>query len=1051
MNERAQRDEVVGFLRAQVMGPVGGSSETLEEPPTTRYILGVLYPKAVSTDVAFEDSDEPEVDGGATDKLLAGAADDPVALSSQWMPSSVGVSFYIEAPEIDVFTDGYSYVEIGGGGTTGKRWQRMRLGSDEPLRIPAPTAQTRHRVKQRVLQGRAWVDVFWRRTGRGHVATVTLLNAEEHAEGSPPDPEQAILQAALRVAAVGGRIREYPEMRLLSRDPEEQELSLQYRHRRAYAIGHGAATNWEETAKGEADWVEVDFLPRFETPQLVPRSDDRSVLSLARLAASSTNPEWFKAGLTDFVGDYRRWIDEISQGDPDNPGWLGPARDRVLQRLDAAASRMDAGVQLLTSDTPDSARARRAFALANAVVLRAMRHGQPDLAGRPQPRGDVRLPTGYDHLDYSWRPFQLAFQLLTLPSLNDDQHADRDLVDLLWFPTGGGKTEAYLGLAAFSIFLRRLSQPHREEGTVVLTRYTLRLLTAQQFQRAATMICAAEIVRRSNVEELGTQPVDIGLWVGQEATPNDLARAREVLEDLRQAERPTSPFQLDRCPWCGTRLAPERRSEDDADYGVRVTNDDFVFFCPLDSCPFHERIPANVVDDVLYREPPTFLIATVDKFARLAWVPEAGAFLGATGRPPPSLIIQDELHLLSGPIGTTVGLYEAAIDTVITAKGGRPKTIASTATIRRADEQTKGLFGRRAGVFPPAGLDADDSYFSQTDAEAAGRLYVGIMSQSVTPTFGLVHVSAALAEAPRALSETLEETATDAYWTQVVYHNSLRELGKTVTLARDDIPARIRVITADEAKMRRIGDDSVEELTSNVPGRQLPAILDRMASRHGEADALDLVACTNMLSVGVDVPRLGLMVVNGQPKTTSEYIQATSRVGRASDRPGLIVVLYSPTKPRDRSHYESFRNYHASLYRHVEPTSVTPFALPSRNRSLHAALVILARHLLGASANGQAGSFDPQAPETRKVVEQILTTVDRVDPREHDATARHLDRLLAEWGSRIAENRRLSYRNVSRSEASLLKDFGAVGDGWDTLHSMRNVDRTCRLRVIGAE
>ena len=193
------------------------------------------------------------------------------------------------------------------------------------------------------------------------------------------------------------------------------------------------------------------------------------------------------------------------------------------------------------------------------------------------------------------------------------------------------------------------------------------------------------------------------------------------------------------------------------------------------------------------------------------------------------------------------------------------------------------------------------------------------------------------------------------------------------------------------------------------------------------------------------------MLVNGQPKTTSEYIQATSRVGRTSDRPGLVIALYSSTKPRDRSHYESFRGYHASLYRHVEPTSVTPFALPSRNRGLHAALVILARHLLGAGENEDAARFDPRAPSTHAAVQRVLSVVDRVDARERKATERHIQRLLDEWQARIDEDDRLRYQTSSRGQPSLLKDFGDWGDGWDTLHSMRNVDRTCRLRVIGAE
>lgn len=1056
MTPSEQRESVVDFVRSQLMGPLDGEDETLEEPPTMRYVVGTLYPQDVDTVIILEE-DEPEGPSGADqDDVLGGRAEDPVTLSSQRMPSSVGISFYSEAGSLDVVATGARYHEVDVDGDAGESrsrrvWRREALGDGLPVRLRAPEGRDRVRETRDVFDGHGKVHVFWRPSGNGHLVTVTLLNARVGAGDGPPEPSDVIAQAGLRVHAVGGSIAEYPDVELLTTDTEEHELALQYRRHRTYAVGHGAAADWNETGPGEAEWVAVDFVPAHETPQLVPKRDDREILRLDVLANADADVAGLERGLRDFVGAYRTWIEGLPTLHTDVPPWMQPARDRVLDRLHQAADRMDEGVDLLTGESEESHQARRAFALANLAVTRAMRHGRDDLAGRVHDRGDVDLPDSYDGLDHAWRPFQLAFQLLVLPSASSVDHEARELVDLLWFPTGGGKTEAYLAIAAHVIFLERLRDPDTEHGTVVITRYTLRLLTAQQFQRASTMVCAAELIRQDNEDELGQEPITIGLWVGRGATPNTIAQAKEVHDELIEAERPGAPFQLDRCPWCGTRSAPERRTEDPGDYGVHVTNRDVVLHCTHEPCPFSDRLPANVVDDVLYGRPPTFLIATVDKFARLTWVPEAGVFLGAGASSAPSLIIQDELHLLSGPLGTTVGLYECAIDAVIAAEGGRPKVIASTATIRRADDQSKGLFGRHARVFPPPGLESDDSWFSRTADDEPGRLYVGVMSQSVTPTFALVHLAAGVAEAPVALESSLSEDALDAYWTQVVYHNSLRELGKTVTLARDDVPARIRVITDDESRMRDLGDDGVEELTSNVPGQRLAGILSRMGTPRSDPDALDLVACTNMLSVGVDVPRLGLMVVNGQPKTTSEYIQATSRVGRSSGRPGIVFVLYSGTKPRDRSHYESFRGYHGSLYRHVEPTSVTPFALPSRTRSLHAGLVILARHLLGASQNQEAISFDVEGEKTREALDQLLAVVERVDPREVDATRQHLERLLDEWETRQKQDHRLSYYDASLSIPSLLKNFGANGDGWETLHSMRSVDRTCRLRVYGAE
>jgi hypothetical protein len=364
-----------------------------------------------------------------------------------------------------------------------------------------------------------------------------------------------------------------------------------------------------------------------------------------------------------------------------------------------------------------------------------------------------------------------------------------------------------------------------------------------------------------------------------------------------------------------------------------------------------------------------------------------------------------------------------------------------------------GLFGADVRVFPPPGLSADDSYFACVDRTRPGRKYVGVMSQSHTISTSIVHLGASLLQAPIDLG--LTGPALDAYWTLVVYHNSLRELGRTVTLARDDIPARLKAIAADEAKARRLGDQDVVELTSNVPGRELPALLARLGGRVDEGDAVGLVATTSMLSVGIDIPRLGLMVVNSQPKATSEYIQATSRVGRG-DVPGLIVAMYAATKPRDRSHYESFLPFHAALYRHVEPTSVTPYSLPSRQRALHAALVILVRHGVGLNMNDRAGDFRAADPAVRRCLALLLARIRRIDPSEAPAAERQLEEWASSWermGEEARGNRRALYYNAggTKQMASLLVSFGSKEDGWETLHSMRNVDRQCTIKVLGAQ
>ena len=304
-------------------------------------------------------------------------------------------------------------------------------------------------------------------------------------------------------------------------------------------------------------------------------------------------------------------------------------------------------------------------------------------------------------------------------------------------------------------------------------------------------------------------------------------------------------------------------------------------------------------------------------------------------------------------------------------------------------------------MFPPSGLDADDSYFVRFDREMPGRLYSGIMPQGHTPLTAMVHLSAALLQAP--IDLPLTAPADDAYWTLVAYHNSLRELGKSVTLAHDDIPARISVIAETEDDVRRLPDDQILELTSNVPPAEIPAKLEVLQRHRGEG-AASFVASTNMISVGVDVPRLGLMLVVGQPKTTSEYIQATSRVGRTV--PGLIVTLYSPSKPRDRSHYESFVPYHSALYRAVEPTSVTPFSIPARGRALHAGLVVMARHGLGWDANDDASLFNAADPDWQEMVASFLMQGPPPRNRKSSRTSRGVSRSWRRGGPNSSAMRR---------------------------------------------
>ncbi|MCF2529189.1 helicase-related protein [Yinghuangia soli] len=1040
------RDDFVAYLRRQLVGPARGEDEILVDPPDRRYLMGTLYPRGASLfEHAQENGDQDFGEAAAGSGEEDSFADDPVAEANAWLPSSLGFSFFTDADHIEVTCGAARYVTSRDHGR--RSWQRRP-------RLSTTTVVTNGTTPVPVLDDHGRLHVRWRPFGFGHLVTCVLANAHDEEESTHTDRDLMLFQAELQATTLDGTILEYPSTRLSSRDEEEQELRVQYRHIVTRAVGHGCAVEWSD-GSGPVTTVRAQVMPSQVVDHIKPDGPGGlPVLNLAYLSRPESDVEDLRAGLQSFVLGYGKWFETQRSEAESLPPWATAPAERILDRIGTALERMTSGVAALTAATPGGAKAREAFRLANRAMALQMLHSRPELAGNRRRRDSAVPEVSEPGADYAWHPFQLAYFLLVVEGLMNPEHNDRKTVDLIWFPTGGGKTEAYLLTACFEIVWRRLRFGAAGGGTAVLSRYTLSLLTTQQFQRTATAICALEYIRRGHdgtpTQPLGDEPFSIGLWVGKETTPNKISAAQDELGALKQMSEPDDRFLLERCPWCGTEIVPQRYGKE-RDFGIRADGVSTSFFCPRDTCVFHDRLPVSVVDEQIYKEPPTFVLGTVDKFARLAWEPEAGKLFGRAGRNAPSLVIQDELHLLAGPLGTTVGLYESAILELCAWGGMTPKVIASTATIRRSQDQVRALYGRSAQLFPPPGIKAGHSYYASPDKDRPGRLYVGVMAQGHTASTSTVHVGAAALQAPQEICT--DDTLRDAYWTTVAYHNSLRELGRTVTIARDDIPARLAHLTPDETRRRSLNDDAVVELTSNIPRSAQPRLLDRLGRAFKESGSVSFLATTNMLSVGVDVPRLGLMLMNGQPKTTSEYIQATSRVGRRHV-PGLIVTMFRSTKPRDRSHYESFGIYHSSLYRHVEPTSVTPWSLPSRDRALHAVLTILVRHGVGLSAEDKAGDIIDHADAVMRVRDLVLAHVQRADPEEAGAATVQLDALIAAWRQEAeiarGEGSRLYYQPQGRLHTSLLTDFGKQGGLWETAQSMRNVDRECLLIVRGA-
>lgn len=963
----------------------------------------------------------------------------------------------------------------------------------------------------------SWHRRAWPEAPAGQkILTFTLIN--RGSSHSDSEVAQSLFQSGMRLTLPVEAIKPYPGALLRGRrlsDPVDDSTiaELLYHRRKTFAVGHGCSSDWNEPTEGNRQ-IWASFLPAWEIPPISFDAEDASGKKIdlpmrlfAGLDENGAEGEDFQR-IESLVATYEDWVEQLeSQRIPTN---FEPTSKILIERAQECARRMRRGVDLLKKDDPECL--LKAFRLANQAMLMSQHRRPADSPRRPEWSGNNYSFDGegkYAHLDLlapetikheednkigQWRPFQFAFLLMSIPDIvQDDELEDaeedeshRDTVDLIWFPTGGGKTEAYLGLSAFTVLFNRLSgrefydleeekpravQEGQRRAVTIIMRYTLRLLTAQQFQRAVTLFCALELIRSAS-DELGSWPFNVGLWVGGSVSENKNSEAVRKLKVLNgtvqprgNEDRDANPFVLLQCPWCSAEFGrvrsfrvrgnPRHDVHGYAQTGPR-NNAEVSFRCPDPNCEFGkgsqivQSIPALVVDEQIYENPPSLLISTVDKFAQLAWKSETRSLLGIDedgkrAARSPELIIQDELHLITGPLGTMVGHFESAIDFLCRHDDGTsPKIIASTATAAYAGEQVKGLYAREClRVFPPAGLDAADSFFAREMKEAPGRLYVGAIAPD-HPSMQTTqrHVYAALLQgaANIALDSDPDQAAlmADPWWTILAFYNSIRELGGALTLFGADVREQLKVIKYRRAlsplNVRRIQpDDSVMELTSRIRSDEVPEALrmlntplrgfsttDRRAERtcwperkdqdgNWSSPIQDACLASNMIEVGVDVGRLALMVIVGQPKTTSSYIQASSRVGRQSERPGLVLTLYSNTKPRDRSHFDRFRAYHEAIYKWVEPTSVTPFSIPVIDRALKAVLVAISRQSLpndkspGAVANILSGAVEG-AEETevswsdvKEFLEQRARLIEPEDRAIHDYLAESIDSLIRKW------------------------------------------------------
>jgi len=1218
------RDELLTALVREVLGPRNGPEETLpaDHDPRQEYITGVLEPlNARSQDERIEDQIDAVIEETSSDEdqdnqgYVAATGMFSPALDPRALPRSIGLTFTVKAhngdPQAEICVTWARYFRKSNGDFQRKPASflsgAISVAQDSQSFFPENDVRL-------LIRSRTWNESYR--------VSIFLVNERKIPDSQKPGAEDYLFQPQIRVHLPEGTY--LLPVQLVSKGSdllaeealEEDALALQYRHRTALARGHMCAAIWKEIdpeqpsdfqrpAEAPFAWTDAREVPEAERRKFSPADVRTELIPVylilspemgwnerygrapelnAETLAETWQPDAIRAALQPLVTGYQTWINEQESKISQLPAEFQPAAKRNLDECWRAARRIQEAIDLLAQNED----ARLAFCFANKSIAMQARWKQKN---RP----------------LVWRPFQIAFILLNLPPLVNPLHPHRETCDLLWFPTGGGKTEAYLGLTAFLLGLRRLKAHSNTSGdttgagVAVLSRYTLRLLTIQQFRRALGVITACEVLRvwglKDNSRCVGWRPKECpntktflwggvrfssGLWVGGGVTPNRLRGfgplpqnqylyfpgALDILKGLRKGyngpddslgkkakytfEVSGEPAQVTLCPVCNALLAvPEEglgegmhtlylvgkglpavvpvpavmeiknkvsvqevsirlmtnnygtlilkiqvqpqeqwRSEEVDDFvwntlqpllknvewqsarpsrpgyfvlsyptqkNTRV-DVDFEIFCPNPDCelnqqawteqvplpremtggkqqqtrhavprsikqmtmdfiesetdennvctgsnwqtvpePFRDNgdkqrsrsipIPAFTVDDQVYTRCPSLVIATVDKFARLAYEGEAATLSGNVthyhsrfgyyreGNPPeidsrnnsyqkhppqeslrqkappfapPDLILQDELHLIEGPLGSMVGMYEMAVDYLCQreedGKVIRPKYIASTATVRRAEPQVRALFDRSLAQFPPPALLADDRFFAVTqephplDSNRAGRLYVGVCAPGKGAQTPIVRIWSALLQCAEDLKSHTDPAKLDPFWTMVGYFNALRELAGALSLYRQDIPEWLKHRTKNR---RPLDEHRRVELSSRSRSTDLPNLLRKLETHHPSSSAPDAVFATSMFGTGVDVDRLSLMVVHGQPKTTSSYIQATGRVGRQTC--GLVITFFRASRPRDLDHYEFFTGYHRALYRYVEPITVAPFSPRARERALGPVAVILLR------------------------------------------------------------------------------------------------------------
>lgn len=1134
------RQKILDAVRKDLIGPAS-DCEQLNEVPTSSYITGLLYPADtdVTEDENYNDVEFTEKNFDADGETLEVGIfeeeepEDRVKGGFQ-KPSSIGVSFYVsnDVQKVNAYINwGKYYAEQVQGEAIDKTLEEdaenkkkkkhtiyIREQMNDVVEI---NFNEMGRSKQIPLEsnGNIYIYVMKMQLDNGYKMVSVYLHNNDKSDGDEKEYEKVMFQVEMLIADDLMSPIFVPEY--LCRKVELED-EYYYKGRPVYARGRGCAATWEKKAEEiNATAIKSSFIPDYEIPSVSAQIDDmpEHAFSMLQMGSPKKKSEVIQ-NLRTLTEMYGSWITDVLTNDEAmHDDKFKATGQTIIDKCNDANRRMNAGIDLIENYD----KVYQAFVFMNQAMYlqRSITAFSKDYGnGIPCSLKDYMtdMPEKGRKKDHSeWRPFQIAFVLLNMCGIMDGESPERDIVDLLYFPTGGGKTEAYLGLIAFTIAYRRLTVSdetdyEKDGGVTVFLRYTLRLLTTQQRDRLMRLIVAMEQLREKNEKLYGKERISIGFWVGGNVTPNkfseyndsDQFKKREFIRKLTK--------QIIKCPYCGK---PITRDE----YDINEKGKYVKIHCADDNCMFSLKtgrtIPVYLVDEEIYAKCPTVIISTVDKFARLPWSERVGLLFGRTDRYcsrcghiaigekhagrhnadvaagleraetvackpfyPPELIIQDELHLITGPLGTIYGGYETVVEEMCciekNGKKIRPKYIVSTATIRNAGEQIKFLYGRNEfAQFPPSGFDTRDSFFIKevplptenlvdvseekisrmiSDGKKPFRQYAGICASGQSVKTTLIRLYSIILQTALDIAKNPEyEDYIDPYYTLIGYFNSIRELGGAVRLLDDDIASRIRVVKNkyNSSEQRYLSFEGKKEITSRIPSWEIAQVLEKLAISYDKnkekQGCYDVVIATNMIAVGMDVDRLGLMSVVGQPKQNSEYIQATSRVGR--QHPGIIFTVYNPYRPRDLSNYENFVGFHSQMYRYVEGTTATPFAARARDRVLHALVVSLLRLQveLMAENSGASNINDISDEQIKDIKEKILERVKITSPSSYVDTEKEMDEFINTWKN-IAKDEKLYYfvPAVADDKKRLLTYYGEYyGDKEKpTLSSMRDVEQS---------